>query len=143
VPDGSDLPNSAKRRSALSDPERPRWQGPPPPGPGGVGVPGIFGRVRGLWEGEDGVVDCQAGALVDPDLGTVDALARLQLAAGRVGRRVRLRHAGGELRELLALLGLDEVVQLEELPLEPEGQPEQREPALGVEEEADPGDPAG
>ncbi len=41
---------------------------------------------------------------------TVDALARLQLAARRHGCQVRLRHASSELRELLAFMGLRDVL---------------------------------
>jgi len=62
---------------------------------------------------------CDVGTLVAPDLGTIDSLARLQLAARRAGRALRLRNASRELRELLAFAGLDDV-----LPLEPERQPE-------------------
>lgn len=85
------------------------------------------------------LIVCDVAALADPDLGTVDALARLQLTAQRCGRRVRLQHACVELRGLLDLTGLSEVVA--GLSLEPRGEPEEREPALRVEEERDPGDP--
>jgi ABC-type transporter Mla MlaB component len=47
---------------------------------------------------------------VHPDAVTADALARLQLAARRQGCQVRLRNASKELRELLAFMGLDQVV---------------------------------
>ncbi len=47
---------------------------------------------------------------VAADAVTVDVLARLQLAARRHGCQVRLRHASGELRELLAFMGLREVL---------------------------------
>ena len=47
---------------------------------------------------------------VEPDAVTVDALARLQLAAGRLGCTVRLRNASAELRELVALMGLRDVL---------------------------------
>jgi ABC-type transporter Mla MlaB component len=43
---------------------------------------------------------------VNPDGVTIDALARLQLAARRHGCQVRLRHASSELLELLAFMGL-------------------------------------
>jgi hypothetical protein len=45
-----------------------------------------------------------------PDVAVVDRLARLQLAAFRVGCSVRLRDPCPELVELLDLLGLGEVV---------------------------------
>jgi hypothetical protein len=47
---------------------------------------------------------------VDPDAVTVDALARLQLAARRYGCQVRLRHASTELLELLTFMGLSDVL---------------------------------
>jgi hypothetical protein len=107
-------------------------------------VPGLCNCVRVLLEGSDAdLVVCDVAAL-DPDLVTVDALARLQLTARRLGRRVRLRHASCKLEELLALAGLCDVVPLwAELPLEPRGQTEEREQGRGVEEEADPADPTG
>lgn len=78
--------------------------------------------------------------LVDPDAVTVDALARLQLTARRLGCRVGLRSAGFELRDLLDFVGFREVLPLVAASrLEPRGQAEEREQALGVEEEADPG----
>lgn len=102
-------------------------------------------RVRVLLEGSDAeLVICDVGALVDPDAVMVDALTRLQLTARRLGRRIRLRDACGELQELLALMGLGDV-----LPLgapsghQPRRQAEEREQPRAVQEEADPGDPAG
>lgn len=99
-------------------------------------VPALCARVRVALERSDAEqVVCYLGALVDPDVGTVDALARLALTARRLGRQVRLRHACGELRELLALVGLCDVVPLAaKLPLESEWQPEQREHSRGVQE---------
>ncbi len=47
---------------------------------------------------------------VEPDAVTVDALARLQLAARRRGCRIRLRHASDELRQLVAFMGLTDVL---------------------------------
>lgn len=58
------------------------------------------------------MVRCDVGAVVHPDIIMVNALARLQLTARRYGCQVRLRHACGELRDLLALTGLTEVVPL-------------------------------
>jgi hypothetical protein len=69
------------------------------------------------------------------DIGTVDALARLQLSARRLGRRLRLREAPLELRELIELAGLSRV-----LGVEPVGQAEEREVALDVEKRVQPGD---
>ncbi|MGZ4430273.1 MAG: STAS domain-containing protein [Gaiellales bacterium] len=80
---------------------------------------------------------CDLGALVDPDVATVDALARLQLNARRLGLQVRLCHAPRELRELVAFAGLDDVLRLD-----PQGQAEEREERCGVEEERELDDPA-
>ena len=71
------------------------------------------------------------------DVLTVDALARLQLSARRRGRRLRLRDASGELQDLIAFVGLSEV-----LGVELQRQSEQREQRVGVEEERELDDPA-
>jgi ABC-type transporter Mla MlaB component len=107
-------------------------------------VSGLCERVREVLENSDAdLVLCDVSAVVRPDVGTVDALARLQLTARRLGREVRLRRACVELRELVALMGLSDVVPIVAgLPLEPRGQAEERKKPVGVEEEADPGDPA-
>jgi len=44
---------------------------------------------------------------------TVDALARLALALKRQGARLLLRHASTELVELIAFMGLAEVLRIE------------------------------
>jgi anti-anti-sigma regulatory factor len=71
------------------------------------------------------------------DLATIDALARLQLAARRAGLELRLCHASPELVELIAFVGLDEMLRVE-----PDGQAEEGEQRLGVEEEGELADPA-
>ena len=71
-------------------------------------------------------------------LGTVDALARLQLAVHELGGRVCLRAAPEELVELLVLAGLREVLGEERALRDGGRQAEEREEPLGVEEEADP-----
>jgi hypothetical protein len=81
-------------------------------------------------------IDCDVGALA-PDAATVDVLARLQLAARRLGREVRLRNASGELRDLIAFVGLRDVLRVE-----PGWEPEEREQPLRVEEERELDDPA-
>ena len=70
-----------------------------------------------------------------PDLALVDALARLQLAAKRRGRRMRLRDPPAELRGLLDLVGLRGA-----LGVEPRGQAEVLE-VLGADEVVQPRDP--
>jgi hypothetical protein len=84
------------------------------------------------------LVLCDLGGLTDADLGTIDALARLQLTGRRLGCQVGVRNAPPGLRELLLLVGLGRVVRLW---VEAGGQAEEREVALGVEEEGDPADP--
>ncbi|MFI0984133.1 STAS domain-containing protein [Streptomyces exfoliatus] len=54
-----------------------------------------------------GDVLCEVGALAPADLAAVDALARLKLAAGRRGHRIRFHGAGPDLRALLLLTGID------------------------------------
>jgi ABC-type transporter Mla MlaB component len=104
-------------------------------------IPSLCERVRSLLGvGGAGAVDCDVGSL-EPDAVTVDALARLQLTARRLGLRVRFKDAPPELRRLLCLMGLDEVLPCCGLSdLEPRGQPEEREQTRGVQEERDPGD---
>jgi ABC-type transporter Mla MlaB component len=87
------------------------------------------------------LVICDVGALDDPDAATVDLVARLQLTARRLGRKVHLLDACGELQDLIELTGLSEIFSVsDELDLEPSGDPEQREPPGRVEEKRDPGD---
>ena len=57
------------------------------------------------------VVD--VSAIAEPDCGTVDALARIQLGAHRLGQRVVLRGARRELLELVELAGLSGVLRAE------------------------------
>jgi hypothetical protein len=109
-----------------------------------VDIPALCDRVRVILEhGRADVVLCDTGALVRPDAVSVDALSRLELTARQLGGRVRFLHACGELRELLAFVGLGDVLPLgPELRLERGGKPEEREQMRRVEEEADPGDAA-
>ncbi len=104
---------------------------------------GLCGRIRELLDrSHAGLVVCDVAGVEDPDLGTVDVLARLQLTARREGSLVCLRHATLELRELLALAGLRDVVPCsEELRVEAKRQTEEGEQPGGVEKEGDPADP--
>ncbi len=72
-----------------------------------------------------------------PDLALVESLARVQLRARRRGERVRLRNVSDDLRGLLELVGLTDV-----LAVEPEREPEVGE-QLRVDEVMQPGDPPG
>ena len=47
---------------------------------------------------------------VEPTAATVDALARLQLAAKRFGCQVRLSGTSEDLRDLVAFMGLEDVL---------------------------------
>jgi ABC-type transporter Mla MlaB component len=73
-------------------------------------LPGLCERVCGLLqESRPDVAFCDVRG-IDPDAVTVDALARLQLAAHRHGCRIRLRNATDELRDLVAFMGLEDVL---------------------------------
>jgi anti-anti-sigma regulatory factor len=67
----------------------------------------------------DGLTDTGMQALVcdlsgvQPSAATIDALARLAVALGRQGSRLRLRHASPELIELIDFMGLAEVLGVE------------------------------
>jgi ABC-type transporter Mla MlaB component len=101
-------------------------------------------------EAMDAVFVCDVGALVEPDVAVVDALARLQLAARRSGCRIDLQGVGPALADLLELMGLAEIFVCHAAPggrsggsaFEPRRQPERREQPLRIEEEADPCDGA-
>jgi hypothetical protein len=67
-----------------------------------------------------------------PDLALVDALARTQLRARRLGGAIQLRHGSKELLELLDLVGLGGQVG---------GETEGGKPELGVEEGVESRDP--
>ena len=73
-------------------------------------LPGLCDRVCGLLSEKRPEVALCDVAGVDPDCVTVDALARLQLAARRHGCRVRLRNASTELLDLVAFMGLSDVL---------------------------------
>jgi anti-anti-sigma regulatory factor len=80
---------------------------------------------------------CDVRSVV-PDGAALDALARLQLNARRLGLELLLRNASSELQELIAFAGLDEVLRVEL-----EREPEEREERVRVEEERELDDFAG
>jgi ABC-type transporter Mla MlaB component len=138
--------------SSAIQPVARRWR----PGPGGTvlvmsgpvarhAIPAMCERARRLLQGCDaGPVACDVGAIAEPDATTIDALARLQLTALRLGRRVELRSACEELEDLLTLTGLLGVLTVAGRigsAVEAWREPELREQAPRVEEEADPDDP--
>lgn len=115
-------------------------------------VPALARRMsallHGTTAGEPGCeLRCDVSELV-ADAPAIDALARLTLIARRRGARLWLCGAQPDLRALLAFAGLSGVVPCGDAPggdrsgLDPRRQPEQREEALGVEEERDPADPS-
>jgi ABC-type transporter Mla MlaB component len=122
----------------------------PPPEPGSIvlavegriaraGIPGFCQRVRVELEacGEELVI-CDVAGVEDPDAATVDALARLQLTARRLGLRVQLRDPCDELRDLLNLMGLSEAVPVvSTIPLEASEQAGEAERGGGVGDDRD------
>ena len=61
---------------------------------------------------DDLIVDLDVSWLVPADLGAVDALARLQIAASRCGWWLQFHGANGGLVELVELVGLGEIMHL-------------------------------
>jgi ABC-type transporter Mla MlaB component len=95
-------------------------------------LPGLCRRVHRLLAASGAeLAVCDVAGLA-ADAVAVDGLARIGLTARRLGRRVCLRGATGDLCDLLGLAGLDSV-----LPVELERQAEQGEQALGVQEEGE------
>jgi hypothetical protein len=87
-----------------------------------------------LVRGDVEVASWPLAAATPTDLSVVDHVARLQLAARRLGCSIRLRDACGQLWELLDLAGLTGVVTgAGALVVEVGGEPE-RGKQLGVEE---------
>ncbi len=87
----------------------------------------------GTSSGPDPLVCDVAG--LPADILAVDALVRLELAARRLGRRIRLAGVPPELDALIELCGLRAVLA------GTAGEPEEREEPGGVEEGVDRGDP--
>ena len=86
------------------------------------------------------IVVVDVSGLAEPDALTLEALVRLQLIARRLGTSIRLHNPCAELVDLLALVGLSEVLPvIAESDVEPDRLVEEREQVL-VHEEVDPGD---
>ena len=69
--------------------------------------------------GRGDIVVLDVGGVTTIDIGTVDALCRLTLSARRHGRRLIVRGASADLRRLLGLAGLDDVVRCADVSVEP------------------------
>ena len=68
-------------------------------------------EVRRMLEASGAlIVDCDVATVTQPDVATVDTLARMSLTARRLNRRLRLRNASPRLQELIVLAGLLEVM---------------------------------
>lgn len=105
-------------------------------------LPGLCERVGALLSASGaGVAVCDVGAIGEVDAVTVDALARLALAARRQGAALQLVNVPAALRELIDFAGLSEVLAPGSGG-QPRRQPEQRKQPLGVEEEGQLTDPA-
>ncbi|MBV9309443.1 MAG: STAS domain-containing protein [Solirubrobacterales bacterium] len=73
-------------------------------------LPGLYQRACAALKRSAGrVVVCEVGG-IEADAVAADALARLQLAARRNHCEIRLRGCSRELRELLAMMGLADVL---------------------------------
>lgn len=77
-------------------------------------IPPLCARVYCLaYDSPPGVVICDVSG-ADKNFLMVEALLRLQLTARRLGWTILIRHACGDLRQLLTLTGLDEALEVEE-----------------------------
>ena len=74
-------------------------------------LPGLCRRVRSVLEGSGAEVAlCDVSTVAEVDAVSVEALARLQLLARRLGCQVRLQNASDELLDLVAFMGLTNVL---------------------------------
>jgi len=89
-----------------------------------------FGRQQSLYH-----VDCDVGHCC-ADIATASALARAHVNARRLGARLHVVNASPELQELIAFVGLADV-----LLGRGQGQAEEGEEPLGVEECSEADDP--
>lgn len=81
-----------------------------------AGVPRLCAELEAVLAASDAaVVDCDVGGLERADLAAVEAIARLSVVARRSGgRRLRLCGTPPELRLLIDLVGLADVLALAE-----------------------------
>jgi ABC-type transporter Mla MlaB component len=75
-------------------------------------IPALCRRACTLAERSDAeLLVCDVGGLVEPDVVAVEALARVRLTVRRLGRGVRVRNSCRELQELLAFMGLADILR--------------------------------
>jgi intracellular sulfur oxidation DsrE/DsrF family protein len=101
-----------------------------------IDAPALAARLAELARTGVRSVVCDVDSLV-PDAAAVDGLARLKLAARRLGCDLRVCRASVELHQLLDFVGLAEAVLGG---VEVVRETEQREERVGVEEERELGD---
>jgi ABC-type transporter Mla MlaB component len=92
-------------------------------------------RLYSWMDARDPPLVCDCSGVADPDLGTVEAIARLRLGVRRRGEELSLERVPPDLRELLVLVGIEDLLCGSRV--EVVGEPEEREQVRGVEEEAD------
>jgi hypothetical protein len=80
------------------------------------------------------VIVCDVSQIVDPDRPALEALARLQLTARRLGVTIQLQNACPVLVDLIALAGLTDVLVVADSGVEVDRQVEEREQARVDEE---------
>lgn len=73
-------------------------------------LPGLCQRIGALFEANHSTIAWCDVSGVRADAVTVDAMARLQLAARLHGCQVRLRSASDDLLDLVAFMGLEDVL---------------------------------
>ncbi|MDX6547439.1 MAG: hypothetical protein QOG33_989 [Gaiellales bacterium] len=74
-------------------------------------VPALCSQVARLLDGPGALtLVCDVHGVEPADAAAVGGLARMQLAALRRGHRIRFDGAPSELRELIALIGLSDVL---------------------------------
>lgn len=77
-------------------------------------IPGLCASARERMAADDAeIIICDVGSILEPDAILVEALARLQLTARRLGRKMCLRNASHELLDLVWFVGLSESMPLE------------------------------
>src|SRR2546429_4336328 len=73
-------------------------------------LPGLCRRIDALRESTGAIVVICDVSRVGVDIAAIEVLARLQLAARRYGYEVRLRRASPQLLELVAFVGMSDVL---------------------------------